>query len=227
VLLWHEYTRIKVPRDRNGTFEPLIIPKYQKLVDLYNDQIILMYSFGMSDRNIKTHLEKIYRVKVSPDLVSRVTNAVLEEVREWQNRRLEASYTIVYLDALKVKDRTEEGSITKNVYSALGVNFEGKKEVLGLWIAESEDTKFWMEVLTELKNRGIKDILITCMDRLTGFPEAVRSVYPETRVHHCIVHMVRNSTNFVSDKDLIKVCADLRTIYSANEEEAGRERVTF
>jgi transposase-like protein len=223
VLLENQSTAIEVPRDRNGSFEPVIIPKHEKRVPLFNDQIISMYAFGMTDRDIKAHLENIYNVEVSPDLISRVTNAVLEEVREWQNRPLEPSYPIVYLDALRVKGREEGKSCLKSVYTALGVNFEGKKEVLGLWIAENEGAKFWMGVLTELRNRGVQDMLIACMDGLTGFPEAVRSVYPETRVQLCIVHMVRNSTKFVSYKDLKKVCADLKAVYSAASEQAGRE----
>jgi len=221
VLLENQSATIDIPRDRNGTFEPVIIPKHEKRVPLFNDQIISMYSFGMTDRDIKAHLEKIYNVEVSPDLISRVTNAVLEEVKEWQNRPLEKSYAIVYLDALRVKGKEDGKSCLKSVYTALAVNFEGKKEVLGLWIAENEGAKFWMGVLTELKNRGVQDILIACMDGLTGFPEAVRSIYPNTRVQLCIVHMVRNSTKFVSYKDLKKVCADLKAIYSANSEEAG------
>jgi len=222
VLLENQSTIIDVPRDRNGTFEPVIVPKHEKRVPLFNDQIISMYSFGMSDRDIKRHLEKIYNVEVSPDLISRVTNGVLEEVREWQNRPLEQSYAILYLDALVVKGRIDGKSCIKSVYVALGVNFEGQKEVLGLWIAQSEGAKFWMGVLTELKNRGVQDILIACMDGLSGFPEAVRAVYPQTRVQLCIVHMIRNSTKFVSYKDLKKICADLKAVYSAATEEAGR-----
>jgi len=197
VLLENQETAIEIPRDRNSTFEPVIIPKHEKRVPLFNDQIISMYSFGMSDRDIKTHLEKIYNVDVSPDLISRVTNAVLNEVKEWQNRPLEKSYAIVYLDALRVKSREDGKSCNKSVYIALGVNFEGQKEVLGLWIAQTEGAKFWMGVLTEIKSRGVQDILIACMDGLSGFPEAVRSVYPDTRVQLCIVHMLRNSTKFI------------------------------
>jgi len=222
VLLENQSAEIEVPRDRNGTFEPIIIPKHEKRVPLFNDQIISMYSFGMSDRDIKKHIEKIYNVEVSPDLISRVTNAVLEDVREWQNRPLEKSYAIIYLDAIRVKGREDGKTCLKSVYTALAVNFEGKKEVLGLWIAENEGAKFWMGVLTELKNRGVEDILIACMDGLTGFPEALRAIYPQTRVQLCIVHMVRNSTKFVSWKDLKKVCVDLKSIYSATTEESGR-----
>jgi transposase-like protein len=222
VLLENQMATIEVPRDRNSTFEPIIIPKHEKRVPLFNDQIISMYGRGMSDREIQGHLEEIYNIDVSPDLISRVTNAVLEEVREWQNRPLEKSYAILYLDALRVRGREDGKSCLKSVYLALGVNFEGQKEVLGLWISENEGAKFWMGVLSELKNRGVHDILIACMDGLTGFPEAVRAVYPQTRVQLCIVHMIRNSTRFVSYKDLKKVCADLKAVYSAPTEESGR-----
>jgi transposase-like protein len=223
VLAENQEMDIKIPRDRNGTFEPQIIPKHEKRLPLFNDQIISMYSFGMTDRDIKAHLEKIYNVEVSPDLISRVTVAVMDEVKEWQNRQVEKAYAIVYLDALRVKSKQDGKSCTKSVYVALGVNFEGHKEVLGLWIAENEGAKFWMGVLNGLKNRGLEDILIACMDGLSGFPEAVRAVYPATRVQLCIVHMVRNSTKFVSWKDLKKVCADLKAIYTAADEEAGRD----
>jgi transposase-like protein len=223
VLTENQSALVQVPRDRNATFEPKILPKHQRRLPIFNDQVISMYSFGMTDRDIKTHLEKIYNVEVSPELISRVTEAVMEEVKEWQNRPLEKSYAIVYLDALRVKTKQDGKSCTKSVYVALGVNFEGQKEVCGLWVAENEGAKFWMGVLNEIKNRGVQDILIACMDGLTGFPEAVRAVYPATRVQLCIVHMVRNSTKFVSWKDLKKVCADLKAIYSAATEEAGRD----
>jgi transposase-like protein len=223
VLLENQSAAIEVPRDRNGTFEPVIVPKHEKRVPLFNDQIISMYARGMPDREIKGPLEEIYDICVSADLISRVTNAVLDEVHEWQNRPLEKSYPILYLDALRVKGREGGKSCLKSVYTALAVNFEGQKEVLGLWVAENEGAKFWMGVLTELKNRGVQDILIACMDGLTGFPDAVRAVYPNTRVQLCIVHMVRNSTKFVSYKDLKNICADLKEVYSANSEKAGRE----
>ena len=223
IFLENQESTIEVPRDRNSTFEPIIVPKHQKRLPLFNDQIISMYSFGMSDRDIKAHLEKIYDVEVSPDLISRVTNSVLEEVKEWQNRPLEKSYAIVYLDALRVKGKEGGKSCLKSVYTALAVNYEGQKEVLGFWISENEGAKFWMSVLTELKNRGLQDILIACMDGLSGFPDAVRAVYPETRIQLCIVHMIRNSTKFVSYKDLKKVCADLKTVYSASTESAAQD----
>ena len=223
VLLENGKTTIEVPRDRNATFEPIIVPKHEKRVPLFNDQVISMYASGMSDRKIKEHIERVYNVDVSPDMISRITDAVVDDVREWQNRPLDKSYPIVYLDALRIKARSDGRSCAKSVYLALGVNFEGRKEVLGLWLAETEGAKFWMGVLTELKNRGVQDILIACMDGLSGFPEAVRSVYPNTRIQLCIVHMVRNSTKFVSYKDLKKLCADLKSVYSAATEKAGRE----
>jgi transposase-like protein len=221
VLLENQQAVIAVPRDRNGSFEPVIVPKHEKRVPLFNEQIISMYSFGMSDRQIRDHLEKVYNVEVSPDLISRVTDAVLDEVREWQNRPLEKSYAIVYLDALRVKSREDGKSCNKSVYVALGVNFEGRKEVLGLWIAENEGAKLWMGVLTQLKNRGVEDILIACMDGLTGFPDALRAIYPQTNVQLCIVHLIRNSIKFVSYKDVKTLCADLKQIYSAVSEAAG------
>jgi len=223
VLLENQKATIRIPRDRNGTFEPLIVPKHERRLPLFNEQIISMYGRGMSDREIRGHLEELYNVDVSPDLISRVTHEVLDEVREWQNRPLDKSYPIVYLDALRIKGRQDGKSTMKSVYVALGVNFEGRKEVLGLWVAENEGAKFWMGVLAELKNRGVADILIACMDGLSGFPEAVRAVYPDTRVQLCIVHMVRNSTRFVSYKDLKQVCADLKAVYSAASEAAALE----
>jgi len=223
ILLENQKTTIEVPRDRNGTFEPIIVPKHKKRLPLFNDQIISMYARGMSDREIQGHLEEIYNIEVSPDLISRVTNAVLEEVKEWQNRPLDKIYPILYLDALRVRGREDGKSCMKSVYIALGVNFDGKKEVLGLWIAENEGSKFWMGILTELKNRGVQDIYIACMDGLTGFPEAVRAVYPDTHVQLCIVHMVRNSVKYVPYKDLKKVCADLKAIYSSNTVDVARD----
>jgi len=223
VLTENQTLEINVPRDRNGTFEPVIVPKYEKRIPLFNNQIISLYASGMTTRDIKAHLEKIYGIEVSPELISRVTDAVMDEVREWQTRQLDSSYPIVYLDALRVNGRSEGKTCNKALYTALGVNFQGKKEVLGFWIADNEGAKFWMNVLNELKNRGVEDILIACTDGLTGFPDAIRAVYPNTRIQLCIVHMVRNSTKFVSYKDLKVICADLKAIYSSPSEKAGRE----
>lgn len=214
---------IGVPRDRNSTFEPVIIPKHERRAPLFNDQIISMYSFGMSCRDIQRHLRNVYGVEVSPELVSNVTESVAADVREWQSRPLEKSYPILFLDALRVNSRQDGKSINKALYVALAITWEGRKEVLGLWLADTEGAKFWMGVLTDIKNRGTEDILIACMDGLTGFPDAVRAVFPDTHIQHCIVHMVRNSTKFVSYKDLKAVCRDLKEVYSAINAESGHE----
>jgi len=223
VLLENQSADIKVPRDRNGTFEPVIVPKRGKRVSLFNDQIISMYSHGMTERDIRNHLNDVYNVDVSPDLISNVVEHVIDDVREWQSRPLEKSYAIVYLDALVVNGKVDGRGAKRSVYVALGVNFEGKKDVLGLWIADTEGAKFWMGVLNEIKNRGVEDILIACMDGLTGFPDAVRAVFPKTRIQLCIVHMVRNSAKYVSYKDLKAVCASLKRVYSAATEESGTQ----
>ena len=214
---------IEVPRDRNSTFEPVIIPKHERRAPLFNDQIISMYSFGMSCRDIQRHLRNVYGVEVSPVLISNVTESVAADVREWQSRPLEKSYPILFLDALRVNSRQDGKNINKALYVALAITWEGRKEVLGLWLADTEGAKFWMGVLTDIKNRGTEDILIACMDGLTGFPDAVKAVFPETHIQHCIVHMVRNSTKFVSYKDLKAVCRDLKEVYSAINAESGHE----
>ena len=214
---------IQVPRDRNSTFEPVIIPKHEKRTPLFNDQIISMYSFGMSTRDIQRHLQQVYGVEVSPETISNITESVMADVREWQNRPLEKSYPILFLDALRVNSRQDGKNINKALYVALAINWEGKKEVLGLWLADTEGAKFWMSVLTDIKNRGTEDILIACMDGLTGFPDAVKAVFPNTHIQHCIVHMIRNSTKFVSYKDLKAVCRDLKEVYSAVNAGSGHE----
>ena len=214
---------IQVPRDRNSTFEPVIIPKHEKRTPLFNDQIISMHSFGMSTRDIQRHLQQVYGVEVSPETISNITESVMADVREWQNRPLEKSYPILFLDALRVNSRQDGKNINKALYVALSINWDGRKEVLGLWLADTEGAKFWMSVLTDIKNRGVEDILIACMDGLTGFPDAVKAVFPNTHIQYCIVHMIRNSTKFVSYKDLKAVCRDLKEIYSAINAESGHE----
>ena len=221
VLTHDQEVELNVPRDRNSEFEPEIVPKYAKRLPLFNDQIISLYSRGMTTRDIQAHLNEIYGVDVSPELISKVTDAVHEDVRSWRNRTLDSIYPIVYLDALRIKSRQSGKNENKALYLALGINMEGRKEVLGFYLSENEGSKFWLGVLTDLKNRGVEDIFIACMDGLTGFPDAVRAVYPQTKVQLCIVHMVRNSTKYVSYKDLKAVCHDLKQIYTAvNEEEA-------
>ena len=214
---------VQVPRDRNSTFEPVIIPKHEKRTPLFNDQIISMYSFGMSTRDIQRHLQQVYGVEVSPETISNITESVMADVREWQTRPLEKSYPILFLDALRVNSRQDGKNVNKALYVALAINWEGKKEVLGLWLADTEGAKFWMSVLTDIKNRGTEDIFIACMDGLTGFPDAVKAVFPDTHIQHCIVHMIRNSTKFVSYKDLKAVCRDLKEVYSAINAESGHE----
>jgi len=219
VLTQDQETEISIPRDRKGSFEPVIVPKYEKRLPIFNEQIIALYSSGMTVRDIQSHLQEIYGVEVSPELVSRVTDSILTDVREWRNRPLSEIYPVVYLDALRVNSRESGKNQNKALYIALGINMEGHKEVLGFYLSETEGAKFWMGVLTDLKNRGVEDIFIACMDGLTGFPDAVRAVFPKTKIQLCIVHMVRNSTKFVSYKDLKAICKDLKKIYTASTEE--------
>jgi len=225
LLTDHGKMEISSPRDRNGSFEPELVKKRQTRFDGFDDKILSMYARGMTVREIQGHLEELYAVEVSPDLISSVTDSVLEEVRAWQNRPLDAVYPIVFLDALRVKIRDNGHVINKAVYLALGVNLDGNKEVLGLWIAKEEGAKFWLKVVTELKNRGVKDMFIACVDGLKGFPEAIESVYPETQIQLCIVHMVRNSLRFVPWKDKKAVVTDLKTIYTATNAEAAEEEL--
>jgi len=219
---------IEIPRDRDSSFEPLIIPKGQTRFPGFDDRVISLYSRGMTTREIQGHLEEIYGVEVSPALISIVTDAVAEEVKIWQNRPLDAVYPIVYMDAIRVKARGNGHVVNKAVYLAIGVNLDGAKEVLGMWVSENEGAKFWLQVVTELKNRGLQDIFIACVDGLKGFPEAIETIYPETQVQLCIVHMVRNSLRFVSWKQRKEVAADLRLIYqSATAEQAEMELTAF
>ena len=221
---------IDVPRDREGSFEPELIKKGQTRIDGMDDKIIGLYAAGLSTRDIRTHLEEIYGLKVSADLVSRVTDAVMEEVSDWQNRALEPMYPIVFLDALRVKIRDAESRQVKNkaVYVALGVTPEGEREVLGLWIAANEGAKFWLSVMNNLRNRGVEDILIAVVDGLKGFPDAINAAFPDTTVQTCIVHLVRHSVNFCGWKDRKAVAQDLKRIYQATDDkEAEKALVEF
>jgi len=206
---------LETPRDRKATFDPKIVAKGQTRWTGFDAKIISMYARGMTTREIQGHLEEMYGIEVSPTLISNVTDAVLEEVKLWQNRPLEELYPIVYLDALRVKIRDEGHVQNKAIYVVLGVNLEGQKEVLGLWVAQQEGAKFWLQVLTELQNRGVRDIFIACVDGLKGFPEAIEAVYPRTEVQLCIVHLVRASLNYVPWKLRKPVAADLKSIYRA------------
>lgn len=212
---------IEVPRDRDGSFDPKLIRKGQRRLPGFDEKVIALYSRGMTTREIQGHLKDLYQVEVSPELISTVTDAVLEDVRAWQARPLEGVYPIVYLDAIHVKLRTSGHVQTQAVYVALALTLDGNKELLGLWVGEAEGAKFWLSVLTELKNRGLKDILIAAIDGLQGFPEAIASVYPNTQVQLCIVHLVRGSLRFVSWKERRVVARDLRAVYQAPTLEAA------
>ncbi|WP_341794247.1 IS256 family transposase [Rickettsia endosymbiont of Rhinocyllus conicus] len=219
---------VEVPRDREGEFEPQLIPKGVRKFEGFDDKVISLYARGMTIREIQWHLEELYATKVSSELISKITDGILEEVTVWQNRALDSIYPIVYLDCIHVKSRDNHVIINKAVYLAIGVNMEGKKELLGIWIGKNEGSKFWMQVVTELKNRGVEQIYVACVDGLKGFPEAINSIFPKTIVQLCIVHMVRNSVKYVSYKDLKSVTADLKAVYSAiNEAEGLRELQNF
>ena len=217
---------LETPRDRNGTFEPQIIEKHQTRFTGFDQNIISLYARGLSTREIQQHLEEIYHVEVSPSLISSVTDEVIDEVKTWQNRQLDAVYPIMYLDAIQFKVRDNGQVKNKAIYLAIGVTVEGYKEVLGLWIAQTEGAKFWLQVVTELKNRGVADIFIACVDGLKGFPEAIESVFPQTEVQLCIVHLVRHSLNFVGWKQHKEVAADLKLIYRAATEAEAEQRLT-
>jgi putative transposase len=206
---------IEVPRDRDGSFEPQLVKKRQRRLDGFDDKVLALYARGLSTREIQDHLEELYGVEVSPTLISNVTDAVLDEVRTWQTRPLASVYPILYFDALFVKSRQEGPAQTKAVYGALGITVEGEKELLGLWLSESEGAKFWLSVFTDLKNRGMEDCFIACVDGLKGLPEAIEAVFPKAQVQLCIVHKVRNSLKYVPWKDRKAVAADLRAIYGA------------
>lgn len=216
---------VTVPRDRNSTFEPIILPKGETRFTGFDDKIISMYARGMTTRDIQGHLEEIYGVEVSPTLISQVTEAVTEEIRLWQNRPLEEVYPIIYLDAIRVKVRHDGRVINKAVYLAIAVTMNGIKEVLGMWTAETEGAKFWLQVVTELKNRGVKDIFIACVDGLKGFPEAIEAVFPHAQVQLCIVHLVRHSLNYVSWKQRKEVAEDLKAVYQAPTVQEGEAKL--
>ena len=216
---------IDIPRDRHGSFEPQLIPKHQTRWTGFDDKILSLYARGMTVREIQGHLEEMYGTEVSPTLISSVTDAVIEEVKAWQVRPLDALYPIVYLDCIHVKVRDAGAVRVKAVYLALGINLGGEKELLGLWIAQTEGAKFWLQVVTELKNRGVQDVFIACVDWLKGFPEAIEVVFPKTAVQLCIVHLVRYSLNYVSWKLRKAVAADLRAVYTAATAEEAAQRL--
>ena len=220
--------RVNIPRDRKSEFEPQLIKKGQTRFNGFDDKILSLYARGMTTREIQGHLEEIYGVEVSPDLISTVTDAVIDEVKAWQARPLDEVYPIIYLDALQIKVRNEGRVSNRAFYLAIGVNISGLKEVLGIWTAETEGAKFWLSVVSDLSNRGVKDIFIACVDGLKGFPEAIESVFPRTEVQLCMVHLLRHSTKFVSWKDRKEVSADLKRIFrAATVEEAEGNLTSF
>jgi len=219
---------IDTPRDRNGTFEPKAVEKRQSRVKGIDDKILFLYGKGQSTRDIATTIEELYDISISKSLISRVTERVTDQIKQWQSEPLQPLYPIVYLDCIVLKIRHNQHVIKKSMYLALGVNLEGHKELLGMWLAENEGAKFWLSVLTELKARGLEDILIACVDGLKGFPEAIEAEYPQCQVQLCIVHMVRNSMKLVPYKDYKAVTADLKLIYhSVSEEEAEQQLLQF
>lgn len=212
---------LDTPRDREGSFEPQLVKKQQTRFTSLDDKILSLYAKGMSTREIVATFKEMYGADVSPTLISKVTDAVIERVTEWQSRPLDAIYPIVYLDCIFVKIRQDKQVLNKAVYLALGINLEGQKELLGMWFSENEGAKFWLSVLTELQNRGVKDILIACVDGLKGFPDAINAAFPQTQIQLCIVHMVRNSLKYVTWKDYKAVTADLKLIYRSATEQEG------
>ena len=217
--------RVRSPRDRNGSFEPRIVGKRQTRWVGFDEKVIALYARGLTVREIQGHLVEIYGTEVSPDLISKITDAVLDDVKAWQTRPLEALYAIVYLDCLVVKIR--DGQTVRNhaCYVAIGVNLDGEREVLGIWFQRTEGAKFWLQVLTDLKQRGVADVLVCCVDGLTGFPEAIEAVFPQTWVQTCIVHLVRSSMRFVPYKDRRAVAADLKKIYTATDQDAAADEL--
>jgi transposase-like protein len=215
----HGEVEILTPRDREGSFEPQLVRKNQTRLTSMDDQILTLYAKGLSTREIVETFKEMYDAELSPTLVSKVTEKVLEQITQWQSRPLDAIYPIVYLDCIVIKIRDRLRVVNQSIYLALGVNMDGKKDLLGLWMSDNEGAKFWLSVLTELKARGVQDILIACVDGLKGFPDAIAAEYPETRIQLCIVHMVRNSLKYVSWKDYRAVTADLKRIYQATTED--------
>ncbi len=211
----HGKLEIQIPRDVDSSFEPQLIPKNKTRFPGFDEKIISLYARGMTNREIQSHLEDLYGVEVSPTLISNITDVVMDEVKAWQNRPLDSLYHILFLDALHIKIRDQGHIMSKAIHLVLGINMEGKKEILGIWITENEGAKFWLKVLNDLKNRGVKDVFIACVDGLKGFPEAITTVFPKAQVQLCVVHLVRNSLKFVPYKDYKEICIDLKSIYRA------------
>lgn len=214
---------VKIPRDRNGEYEPQMIEKYQRDVSSIEDKILSMYAKGMSTGGINSHIEDLYKFSVSKEQVTRITDKIIPLAKEWQNRPLESCYAVIFLDGMSFDVREDGAYRKKTVYVIIGIRLDGKKELLGMWIGENESSKYWLLVINELKTRGVEDILIACIDGLNGFGQAITSVYPETKIQRCIVHIIRNCTRFVSHKDRKEFCTDMKPIYKAVNEEAALE----
>lgn len=224
-----EYGNIKIniPRDRNSDFEPTIVKKGSRDISGLEDKVISLYAKGLSVRDIETHLEEIYDIEVSPGLISNITDRIMPEISEWQNRPLESIYPIVYLDGIHYNVRQDGAVINKAVHVVIGVDLNGKKDILGLWISTGgESSKFWLTVLNELKNRGLNDILIACTDNLKGFSDAIKAVYPHTEIQKCIIHQIRNSTRYISHKDKKEFCKDLKNVYRAVNEKVALDELS-
>ena len=217
--------QLQVPRDRKGEFEPVVVKKHQNDVSSIEDQVLSMYAKGMSVRDIQTHLNDIYGVEASPALISNITDKIMPVIRDWQSRPLQEVYAVLFLDAIHYKVRQEGQIVNKAAYMIIGIDLDGQKDVLGMWIGESESAKFWLNILNELKNRGVKDILITSVDNLSGFSEAISACFPQAQIQKCIVHQIRNSTRYVSYQDLKKFTTDLKPIYKAISEEKALEEL--
>ncbi|MGC8654872.1 MAG: IS256 family transposase [Candidatus Kryptoniota bacterium] len=211
-----------VPRDRNGSFDPIIVKKYERTLGPIEDKIISMYAKGMTTRDIQSHVQELYGLEISPSLVSQITDKIIDLAKEWHNRPLESVYPIVFFDAVHYKVHDDGKIITKAAYTALAVDITGKKDLLGIWINQSEGANFWLSIMTELKNRGVNDILIACVDGLKGFPEAINTVFPQTEVQLCIIHLIRNTLKYIAFKDQKLFMKDLRNVYSAPTEEAAQ-----
>ena len=216
---------IQIPRDREGEFEPAIVKKHQSNVTGIEDQILALYAKGVSTRDIQDHLQQLYGIEVSPTLISNVTNKIVPLIKEWQNRPLQSVYAVVFLDAIHFKVKQDGAIVNKAAYMVIGIDLDGHKDVLGIWIGENESAKFWLHVLNELKNRGVQDILITSVDNLRGFTEAISACYPKTEIQKCVIHQIRNSIKYVSYKDLKRVTAELKPIYKAPTEQAALEEL--
>lgn len=219
--------KLNIPRDRNGNFQPRVIQNYENDISGIEDQVIGMYSKGMSTRDISSHLKSIYGIDISHTLVSKITDRVLPLANEWQNRPLDSIYPIVFMDAVHYKVRIDGRIINKAAYAAIGINLEGTKEVLGIWVGENESSKYWLKVLTEIRNRGVKDILIASVDGLSGFSEAIKAVFPETEIQRCIVHQIRNTLGYVSYKHRKEFAKDLKNVYTALNEEVALNELTL